>query len=295
MRKHVNLLIACLHEVVESSEDGKTDLVNWLHYVTFDIIGDLTFGSSFGCLQDGQLHPWIHTVFDSLKASVSIAALSQFTGMMQVLKFTVPPSLKAKRAKHFSYAVQMMDERLASGSERPDFVTLLTAAGKHGEPLSRGELHSSASFLVLAGSETSATGLSGLFYYILQQPEMYTRLTSEIRTAFKTQEDITFDSVLRLPYLQACIDEALRVYPPFPTDAARMVPPEGKMLMGHWLPGGTNTGVCFLAIHHDPDSFVDAEEFRPQRWLGEDERYDNDRLEASQPFSAGPRNCAGKK
>lgn len=67
------------------------------------------------------------------------------------------------------------------------------------------------------------------------------------------------------------------------------------------MPGGTQVSVHHYASSHSPGNFTDPETFAPERWLardladdGDSERYASDRLEASQPFTVGPRNCLGK-
>jgi cytochrome P450 len=92
--------------------------------------------------------------------------------------------------------------------------------------------------LMLAGSETTATLLTGFTYYLATHPSVYSKLMQEIRSAFTTQKDITMTSVEKLEYLNACIREALRVYPPVPTGFARVAPPGGGMVSGYFVPEG---------------------------------------------------------
>lgn len=62
----IDLLIRRIHEFAERDEEF--DIVRWLNFVTFDIIGDLSFGESFGCLESGDFHFWIKVIFDAVKA-----------------------------------------------------------------------------------------------------------------------------------------------------------------------------------------------------------------------------------
>ena len=64
------------------------------------------------------------------------------------------------------------------------------------------------------------------------------RLVTEIRSAFLHDEDITFRTSAILPYLSAVIEESLRVYPPFVTSLARIVPHGGMLIDGQFVPGG---------------------------------------------------------
>lgn len=103
------------------------------------------------------------------------------------------------------------------------------------------ELYSNMSMMVLAGSETSATLLSGLVFHLLKNPEIYERLIREVRGAFNDTSDMTFRNEADLPYLNACIEEALRSYPPVPISTPRITPPEGVTISGHFIPGNVLT------------------------------------------------------
>jgi cytochrome P450 len=92
----------------------------------------------------------------------------------------------------------------------------------------------------------------------------------------------------------ATLNECLRMYPPVIIGLPRVVPGGGGTVAGKSVPEGTIVSVWQWAINHDPRFWTDPWEFRPERFLGE-ARYENDRLDAMQPFSTGPRNCIGKK
>jgi cytochrome P450 len=73
----------------------------------------------------------------------------------------------------------------------------------------------------------------------------YDKLVSEIRGAFKSESEISWNSVKDLPYLGACIAETFRVCPPVPTNLCRTVPPEGGMIDGNFIPGGVSILTMF--------------------------------------------------
>src|SRR6187402_2534899 len=95
------------------------------------------------------------------------------------------------------------------------------------DQLSDTELLHNSSFFIAAGSEAAATTLSGLFYYLLTNPHTLSKLTAEIRTTFNHASEITMISVQKLDYQLAAINEALRLYTPFPGFLRRVTPPEG--------------------------------------------------------------------
>jgi cytochrome P450 len=156
------------------------------------------------------------------------------------------------------------------------------------------QLAVNASTLIIAGSETTATLLSGALFLLTTNQEKLARLTDEVRSAFATDQDITMTSVGNLSYMLACLNESLRMYPPLPGGLPRIVPSGGAVIGGSFVPAQTIVSVWQWAINHDPKYWTDPLNFRPERFLG-DVRYASDRFDAMQPFSTGPRNCLGKK
>ena len=69
------------------------------------------------------------------------------------------------------------------------------------------QLHSNAATFMLAGTETTATELSGMTYYLSQQPEKLARLKKEVRDAFTSVDEMSMTKLSQLPYLNACIEE----------------------------------------------------------------------------------------
>lgn len=148
--------------------------------------------------------------------------------------------------------------------------------------------------LIVAGSETTATALTGATYLLLEKPATLERLAAEIKGRFQSEEDMTIQSTAELPYLNAVVQESLRLCPPGPAVFPRVVPEGGRAVCGQFVPGGFTVGVHQLAADRSSHNFADPESFAPERWLG-DPRFDKDHKAACQPFSYGPRNCIGKK
>jgi cytochrome P450 len=183
--------------------------------------------------------------------------------------------------------------------------------------MSRQELIGTSGLLIIAGSETTATLLGGVTYFILKTPGAYAKVKEEVRGAFKEASEINLTSTGRLPYLHACLEEALRLYPPVPLALPRRTRPEGDVISGIFVPGNvsnnrlasvlsqisiltsnfkTSVAVAQFATYHSTKSFYEPEKFVPERWLpNPPTEYANDNREAMNPFSTGPRNCIGKK
>lgn len=118
--------------------------------------------------------------------------------------------------------------------------------------MSRDEILSSFSFVIVGGAETSATTMTGMFNHLAmpQNKAILNRLTMEIRSAYKTEDEITVESITRarLPYLDAVIQEGLRICHPVPSGLPRMVPPGGDEYAGIWLPEGVS--ICSTILEY---------------------------------------------
>lgn len=156
------------------------------------------------------------------------------------------------------------------------------------------QIRSNASLLIIAGSETTATALSGVTFLLGTHPEVLAKLTEEVRSCFSSEGEITLLSVQKLKYMLAVLDETLRLYPPVPGSAPRVVPAGGNIVCEKWVPEGTVVNMWQWAMYRSPQNFTLPDSFIPERRLG-DERFSGDNKEALQPFAFGPRNCIGKK
>lgn len=105
--------------------------------------------------------------------------------------------------------------------------------------MSRQEIIGTSGVLLVAGSETVATCLSGATYHLLKSPSSLTRLQAEVRNAFQSSDDITLRTVGssgRLPFMEAVLTESLRIYPPIPQSLPRVTGLEGEIIDGKFVP-----------------------------------------------------------
>ncbi|OCK84504.1 isotrichodermin C-15 hydroxylase [Lepidopterella palustris CBS 459.81] len=291
---YVDLLIHRLDEQSKESPNNAIDMVKWYNYTTFDIIADLTFGESLHCLRDKDYHPWVLLSFQAAKAIGIGASIRKYPILERLSKALIPKEALEKRKTFFDLSTKKVTDRLEKETARPDFMTyILRNQGSDEKRMTRAEIDSNANLFLIAGSETTATMLSGTTYLLLKNSRVMEKLTKEIRGKFKTSSEITIGAVSKLEYLLAVCSEGLRYYPPVPTGFPRVVPAGGENVSGHWIPAGTSVYVSQHAAYHSSRNFVDPESFVPERWLG-DKRFADDKKATYQPFSFGPRICLGK-
>ncbi|KAI9155119.1 Cytochrome P450 monooxygenase 1 [Paramyrothecium foliicola] len=286
---YVQTLIDCLKN---NAEDGAKPLnmKEWLNWTTFDIIGDLSFGSSFECLRKNDFHPWVHRMSNANKRTTIFQAVSHLGGG-PLLDWAFRNGLSSPHKENRKLMLAKLKQRMELGAARPDLIEgLLKKQGEWQLPIDK--IRVNASRLIIAGSETTATLLSGALFLLTSNTNVLAKLTDEVRTAFNANEEITLNSVSNLPYMLACLNETLRLYPPVPIGLPRVSPAGGSMVLGQHVPAGTIVSVWHWAINRSPCFWVDPDDFRPQRFLG-DPRYKGDHADAMQPFSLGPRNCIG--
>ncbi|KAI2601919.1 putative cytochrome P450 [Hypoxylon sp. NC1633] len=272
------------------SRKGKEgiNMVKWFEMNAFDLLGEMAFGESFGCVAEEKHHFWIDLILTHLREIVLVDNLRRFR-LLDILGRWLLPSLATKvKATHQQYSRDKVQRRLESKSLRQDFFTNIVAKVKSGE-VELEEMTAHASTMIIAGAETTATTLAAALYYVLHSPEVLSKLTKEIRGRYKSYSDIDSASALQLPYLQGVINEALRIHPSGAHGFPRISP--GATVDGHWVPAGTELYTSTWSVSHDERYFADPDIFRPERWVDPECK---DIKEASQPFSLGYRACIGR-
>ena len=126
-------------------------------------------------------------------------------------------------------------------------------------------------------------------YYLAANPEVQHKLQEELDAALGGVDDpvISYEQAKRLPYLEAVINEGLRIHSTSGLGLPREVPPGGLTVCGRYFPEGTILSVPTYTIHRDPGVWgSDVDIFRPERWF---ERDKTELQKAFNPFSFGPR------
>jgi len=185
----------------------------------------------------------------------------------------------------------LIAQRRATGEEHFDYVAMLMNARdkESGAPMGERELIDEVMTLVVAGHETTASGLNWTWYLLSQHPQVESRLHAEIDAAAALPAP-SLTEMESLRYTRQVIDESLRLYPPGWVLSRRTV--EADVLGGYPVDAGTNVLLPLYLLHRHPGFWKNPESFDPERFAPEQE---NERPRfAYMPFAAGPRHCIGE-
>lgn len=262
-------------------------------------MGELCFAEPFGCLDQASATAWSTSVINVFVAATWTQGIRRISGVGTWLetimtRLLVPSKAAAWRTIHLENSREKTLRRLADPErEHGDFIyQILKSESSKG--LSRTEIVLNMGLFISAGTDTTATALTGWTYYVCTHPRVYERLVRDVRGAFAAEVDIKWEKVKELRFLEATLKEALRLFPPSPASQQRIVPHGGATIDGHYVPAGTTVAVSPWSSTHSRLNFHDPDSFRPERWLGEEEEFASDHLDGSLPFGTGPRVCIGK-
>ncbi len=186
---------------------------------------------------------------------------------------------------------RLIERRRAESTEHFDYVAMLMSARdkESGEPMGERQLIDEIMTLIVAGHETTASGLNWTWYLLSQHPAAEARLHAEV-DAVPQMAAPSLAQMEALAYTQQVINEALRLYPPGWLLSRRTI--EADVLGGFPLPPGTNVLLPLYLLHRHPRFWKEPDRFWPERFDAEHEA-ERPRF-AYMPFAAGPRHCIGE-
>jgi cytochrome P450 len=178
-------------------------------------------------------------LFGHLKAGALLASVNFYPWLSKVLLALIPQSAYEAALAHHKMSCEKIGRRMALDTDRKDIFSHVLALNDE-KGLSLPELEATAAIIILAGSESTSTMLTGTTNLLMRNPEKLHKLVEEIRNTFQDEKSITLDASEQLPYLRAVFQEAFRLLPPVPTQIPRIVPPSGDTICGHFLPGNVS-------------------------------------------------------
>ncbi|KAF1951056.1 cytochrome P450 4F3 omega-hydroxylase [Byssothecium circinans] len=298
LKRHIDVFVKKLGKKARANEVA--DMSEWFSWLTFDIIGEFALSMEFGCVERGKNHPWVSTLVKWFRA-VSFAANANAFGVFApfVMLFANIKDLVGIKI-HLQKSAEKVRERLEMGevAGKTDIWSyVIRAQGE--KSLTMGEMEVNAALLLVAATAPVSDTLSGTVYLLAKNRDKLVKLRAEVDGLADSEKDITMALTGKMKYLLAVINESLRCYTPTPGGVRRKAPPEGAMVSGYFVPGGTIVCVYQLPAFTLPNNFALPETFLPERWLPADhpDRPNvtlSDKQEAFQPFSIGPKACLGK-
>ncbi|KAK2878179.1 hypothetical protein FQN49_001082 [Arthroderma sp. PD_2] len=312
--KYIDQFIAKIDGFAQTGKP--VDVTKWFVMVGFDVISDLGWSEPFNCVENGEVHAWVRIYSTMNAAGTKLTSLQMKTfaetafdsqlkflfrehGLMWLAPYFIPKKLQLARIHNFMYARKRVEERIKEGGIRGDFWDKVAIKSSDnnagGEGLTKEEMIVAAVTLVGTGSHTISTLLTGLVYFLGSNPHAMKALSHEVRTSFKTSEEINLVSVYKLKYLTACLQETMRLYPPVITMLWRTPPKGGGTAAGLFIPEGTGCNMSFFGIAQNPDYFTRPGHFCPERFMpNPPAEFANDNHEPFHPFSIGAYNCLGQ-
>ncbi|PSR97179.1 averantin oxidoreductase, partial [Coniella lustricola] len=259
----------------------------WLNFYSFDVMGDLSLGESFGMLDRSEPHWVMHSLHAFM---ISLAMFSHCTWMLLLVQKL--PVISAESAKFKNWVAMMVDKRMKNPPANQDLYSFILDdfyAKETPTKQERMNLNADGVLSTIAGSDTTAAALTCLFAELATHPTAVRQIQQEVdslcTTTTAAAEPDNY-ALSQLPYLQACLNEVLRLYPAVPSGIQRFTPPGGlKIGDDLFIPGDTIVQTPQYVFHRDARNFPRPDEFIPERWTTQPELIQNGSVYS--PFSIG--------
>ncbi|KAL2821767.1 cytochrome P450 [Aspergillus cavernicola] len=282
---------------------GGIDLHNAFRAISIDVITDYAFDDCYNFLDDEAFGlAFINMV---RKFAPTIWFFQQFPFLQGALmnapawfvKLTSPALTNLMLHHEGSYRQIVRIKEAVDRGEKPNRATifhqLLQPDATEGYKIPTvGELKDEAFILLSAASDTTGNALTIATYNLARNPDMYARLSAELKERFSDSETLLdFVALEKLPYLTAVIKESLRLSFGVPGRLPRVVPASGAEFNGYHLAPGTVVSMSSWMMHHNEDLYPEAKRFNPERWMDPARAKSLDRYLFS--FGKGSRQCVG--
>jgi cytochrome P450 len=165
----------------------------------------------------------------------------------KMIWYIAPPSIRKAALNHYAQSRAKIERRVARGEgERKDFCSYIFEIRDHLD-LNDWHVASYSQAMIIAGSETTATTMSILTYWLCKTPRVYKKLKQEVRSRYTSSSEIMSNNAT-FPYLTAVINEILRLVPPMSFGTPRVVPEGGETVDGLFIPGGVSFSVVSACV-----------------------------------------------
>ena len=294
MSDSTDILLKKLEKVADT--DKSINIAEWLKLLTMEVIS----ASAFGAKCDAQSG-------SSDKLMESAAAVFHPSFLAVVMCFMIPSLgqyflyLDRKFMNGFNYInkivkgiIKTRRQEGATEANYKDLLQLMIDANNNatdGKSLTDDEIVAQSSSFLLAGYETTSSCIAYTTYVLATNPQIQEKLIEEIKDICNDEDNITYEMISKMTYLDMVIHEALRMCPP-----GFLILREAKVdfqVKGYTFPKGIPIFIPAYAMHRDPEVWPEPDKFDP-------ERFTKEAIEARHPcaflpFGTGPRNCIGMR
>ncbi|ORY67113.1 benzoate 4-monooxygenase cytochrome P450 [Pseudomassariella vexata] len=278
----------------EYAESGKPiNLNEYFSFTISDIVGEAIFSKPFGFIKGGKD---IGNSVANAEAHSAYIAVAGYFRWLHVLLLANPVVtwLGILPAGYIiDFALRSTKERESNPDARFDALAhWFRMLEQSPDRIQRHEIDSGAFNSVAAGFDTVSSALQAFVYYMIRHSNAWQRVRDEIDAAGLKDGVVSYVDTQRLPFLQACIKETLRIFGPVPMGLPRLAPEGGIIFGNREFPKGTVLSVNAWVMHHSKEIWgSDARQFNPNRWLGNDSIVLEKFL---MPFGAGYAACPGQ-
>lgn len=234
---------------------------------------------------------WMQQVYDLTKEGKVFKSTVQ---KMQMFSYSVLRERKEWLLKNNSVCTDISQRKGSAAFDSPSlFLDSLLSYSIRDPSYSIEEVKNDVDSIIFAGTDSTASGVSWTIYLLGLHPSKLAKVHEELDRVLGGDADgvISSDDLLQLNYLECCLKESLRLYPPFPLFGRKL---EHDMIIdGYRLPEGLTCFVNLYSLHRDPRHFRQPDSFLPERFMSEEfaQRHPYSYV----PFSAGPKNCLGQR
>ncbi|EED16249.1 benzoate 4-monooxygenase cytochrome P450, putative [Talaromyces stipitatus ATCC 10500] len=280
---------------IQVNEHKPLDATAWSMFLSFDIMGEVGFGKDFNNLSTGKENPAIRAIHEHMTV---LSVLSHVPWLLYLISSI--PGATAAYADFFRWCGNEIDlkQKTWNPEEYPqDIVSWLLKSYVEKDisaSPSLESLHEDSRVVIIAGSETTATTLASIFFYLAKYPSTLKKLQHLLDQAMPGgAADWSYEKAKSVTFIDDIINETLRLKPALLTGGYRCTPAQGLQVDDVYIPGDINVFVPVQLIQTDERYYANAQEFIPERW-GErkDEMATGDA--PFFPFSLGAYSCPGK-
>ena len=285
----------------DSATGGSVDVNGAMMGLTLDVVCRALFGTIADPATTKTVGRSMDTLLTAAQKNLAFSGVFDVLSQYKRVKYD---SLLRLRRVHWNRAQRakgaldeivygMIDNSQAGGVDDAEnlLALLLAARDDDGTAMDRELVRDEVMTFLGAGHETTANALTWLWFCLSKNPEARRRMEAEVDEVLQGRVP-TFEDSDRLPWTSACLQEAMRLYPPVP--AFTRVARGSDTIDGVPSPRGTDIVIATSLMHRNPRLWENPEGFDPERFMpGAASAAGRPRL-AFMPFGAGRRICVGQ-